>query len=937
MHVHEFQAKWRVANLIEKAAAQSHFNDLCAVLGQPTPSQADPTGERYAFEKRVTKLGGGTGFADVWRRGYFAWEYKGRGANLDAAYRQLNDYREALENPPLLIVSDLDRIQVHTNFTGEPPVVHELNLETLDLPENLRVLREVFSDPYALRRGATDPAVTQRAAEKFGQIAASLRARGAEPHAIAHYLVQILFCLFAEDVGLLPKGLFTEVLTAGIHDPDAFSRLIESLLAAMRDGGYFGAARIPHFNGGLFTEPTVIPLAPAEIRILQDAAQLNWSRIEPAIFGTLFERSLDPNTRAALGAHYTGRHDIERVVDPVLMAPLRRRWDAVRAEAEPLLEQWRLERGQAAALYNTDRRRSGRHQAAATGLQNRISTLLASFQDELASVRVLDPACGSGNFLYVALRRLLNLELEVSRYAANNGLSAMISQVHPRQMLGLEVNAYAAELASVVIWIGYLQWLAENAMLGQRTGAILESLDTIRLQDALLDRSDPAHPKEADWPAADVIIGNPPFLGAKKLRSELGNDYALSLFSVFEDRVPGMSDLVCYFFEKSRAQIECGKSKRAGLLATNSIRGGASRTVLDRIKSSGGIFMAWSDEPWILDGAAVRISIVGFDDGTEPEATLNGVHVKEITSALTSGASLADAVRLRENANIGFVGDVKAGAFDIPGELAREWLTLPLNPNGRPNSDVVVPWINGMDVTRRPRDMWIVDFGVNMSEEEAALYEVPFEYVRQHVKPARDKVRRDRYRNFWWLHAEPVQGMRRAIAPLSRFIVTPTVAKYRLFVWSDGTAIPDHQLIVFARDDDYFLGVLHSRAHEVWSLRMGTWLGVGNDPRYTPTTCFETFPFPRPDDEQRTAIAEAARRLDELRRGWLNPPDASESTLKKRTLTNLYNERPTWLADAHATLDRAVWAAYGWPEPPTETDDETILSRLLALNLERAT
>jgi type II restriction/modification system DNA methylase subunit YeeA len=282
------------------------------------------------------------------------------------------------------------------------------------------------------------------------------------------------------------------------------------------------------------------------------------------------------------------------------------------------------------------------------------------------------------------------------------------------------------------------------------------------------------------------------------------------------------------------------------------------------------------------------------------------------------------------------MGDTKGGPFDVPGDLARQWLALPLNPNGRPNSDVVRPWVNGMDITRRPRDMWIIDFGIDMPEHEAALYEAPFEHVRQHVKPMRETNNRALYRERWWLHMETRPGMRAAFNALPRFICTPRVATYRNFVWLDGRTLPDSATIAFARDDDYFLGVLHSRAHEVWSLRMGTWLGVGNDPRYTPTTCFETFPFPRPDDAQRAAIAEAAQRLDALRRGWLDPEGADAAELKRRTLTNLYNQRPTWLANAHAALDRAVWAAYGWPEDPAATDDETILERLLTLNRERA-
>jgi hypothetical protein len=634
MRVHDFQAKWRQSNLKEKSAAQEHFIDLCRLLDQPTPSEADPVGTSYTFERTVSKLDGSTGFADVWYRGHFAWEYKGKGADLVAAYRQLSEYRDALENPPLLVVSDLDRIHIHTSFTNRPSVRYAFTLDELAQPANLRVLRLMFEDPAALEPGVTSEDVTQAAAERFGELALRLHARGVEPHTAAHFLVQLLFCLFAEDVRLLPSGIFARLLEAGARDPGAFTHLARQLLTAMRDGGYFGAERIAQFNGGLFAELVDVALTKEEITSLATAARLNWASVEPAIFGTLFERSLDPDKRAQLGAHYTGRHDIERVVEPVLMAPLRRHWLAVRAEVEPLVEQWKRERAEASKYYSFNRQRSARHQRNATRLEQRISARLHAFRAELAAVRVLDPACGSGNFLYVALAALLDLEHAVSAYAASIGLSGMFSQVHPRQFSGLEINDYAAELAQVVVWIGYLQWLADHGQLGQRSGSVLESLGTIRLQDALLDRSDAAHPKEAHWPAADVIIGNPPFLGGKRLRAELGDAYVGDLFAVYYSRVPREADLVCYFFEKARTYIEADSVQRAGLLATNSIRGGANRRILERIKETGDIFAAWDDEPWILDGAAVRISIVGFDDGSELTRSLDGSSVVSINADL---------------------------------------------------------------------------------------------------------------------------------------------------------------------------------------------------------------------------------------------------------------------------------------------------------------
>jgi hypothetical protein len=335
--------------------------------------------------------------------------------------------------------------------------------------------------------------------------------------------------------------------------------------------------------------------------------------------------------------------------------------------------------------------------------------------------------------------------------------------------------------------------------------------------------------------------------------------------------------------------------------------------------------MAWSDRDWLLNGAAVRISMVGFDDGTQTARTLDGRAVASVNADLTAGTDLTSAVRLTANQSMSYTGTMKGGPFDISGDVARGMLTMP-NPLGRDNRDVVRPWANGTDVTRRSRDVWLVDFGADMPEAEAALYEAPFEYVREHVKPLRDQNRREARKQRWWLHADPQPALRSALKGLSRYIVTVAVAKHRLFAWLPVGVTPDHRLIVFAREDDYSLGVLHSRVHEVWSLATCSWQGKGNDPVYTPQTCFETFPFPVPTDDQRAAIAQAAKQLHEVRQSALDGDP-------KLTLTALYNKRPTWLDNLHRDLDAAVLAAYGWP---ADLSDEDLLERLLALNLERA-
>jgi type II restriction/modification system DNA methylase subunit YeeA len=467
---------------------------------------------------------------------------------------------------------------------------------------------------------------------------------------------------------------------------------------------------------------------------------------------------------------------------------------------------------------------------------------------------------------------------------------------------------------------------------------------------------------EAEWPKAEFIVGNPPFLGGKLMRAELGDGTVEQLFEIYEGRISREADLVCYWFEKGRAALKAGRTKRVGLVATNSIRGGANRRVLDQIVAETHIFEAWSDEPWVIDGAAVRVSLVCFGVESGP-ARLDGKPSAAINADLTAGATnLTRAHRLAENLEVAFMGDTKGGAFDISGELARGWLVQPSNPNGRPNSDVLRPWRNGLHVTRRQRDMWIIDFGWEISEREASLFETPFQYIKEHVFPERAKNRRDAYRLRWWRHVEPRPAMWAALARVNRYIATPTVAKHRLFIWLDRRICPDHQLIVVARDDDVSFGILQSHFHEWWSLRLGT--SLEDRPRYTPTTTFETFPFPEgltpnipakdyADDPRAVAIAKAAKRLDDLRNAWLNPADlvriepevvpgypdrnlpkdtVAAVTLRERTLTNLYNARPQWLIDAHRDLDAAVAAAYGWP---TDISEEDALAKLLELNLAR--
>lgn len=937
----EFISKWQAAELKERAASQEHFLDLCRLIGHPTPAEADPTGDSFAFERGAAKTGGGDGWADVWKRGFFGWEYKGKRKDLTAAFAQLQRYAIALENPPLLVVSDMATIIIHTNFTNTVQEIHTIAIEELERPEVLQKLRWLFFEPERFKPGITREMVTEQAAQAFAGMAQRLRDAGHDGHQVAHFLNRLVFCMFAEDIGILPGQLFTRLVESVQSRPDKLVDKLRQLFSAMQSGGDFGVDEVPWFNGGLFDTDDVLPLDGEAVKQLLACSRLDWSDIEPSIFGTLFERGLDPSKRSQLGAHYTDREAIMRIVRPVVIDPLEREWHTVKGAVEAILE------GKVTAAGK--KKATGAYEA---------------FLSRLRATKILDPACGSGNFLNLALLALKDLEHRVLLEAEALGFHRDFPAVGPTNVLGIELNDYAAELARVSIWIADIQWSVRNGM-GYTRNPILRSLENIECRDAVLNEDG----SEAVWPTADCIVGNPPFLGGSKMLSELGGRYVGRLRQAYSGRVPGGADLVTYWFEKARAGIEAGGVKRAGLVSTNSIRGGNNRKVLERISVTGRIFDAWSDEPWVNEGAAVRVSLICFSGGNSgPTPVLNGQPVSFIYADLNGSAfgSSGDITRAKgqsENRGFVFEGMRKDAPFDIEGDLARRWLSLP-NPNSKSNSEVLKPLWNGIDVTRRHRDGWVVDFGA-LSVEDAACFEAPFEYVNKVVRPVREQNNDKQRRERWWLFGRSNQELRNATRGLPRFIVTPRVTKHRVFLWIESGILADTALVAFASDSDTVFGILHSRFHELWSLRMGT--SLEDRPRYTPTTCFETFPFPAgltpnisaadyADDPHAQAIAVAAKRLVELRDAWLNPPEwvewvitpeeeragyprrpvakpGYEAELKRRTLTNLYNARPAWLDNAHKDLDAAVAAAYGWP---VDLSDDEILSRLLELNLERA-
>ncbi|MFZ5747483.1 MAG: class I SAM-dependent DNA methyltransferase [Pseudomonadota bacterium] len=957
MTPHEFLKKWRNVELKERSASQSHFNDLCALLGVVDPVAADPKGEWFTFEKGANKTSGGNGWADVWRRECFGWEYKGRHANLDKAYAQLLQYSVALENPPLLIVSDMSRIVIRTNWTNSVQETHEIALDDLTDGAVRDRLKAAFTDPEQFKPAKSRQELTEETAREFAGIAQRLRERGHEAHRVAHFVNQLVFCMFAEDVGLLPDHLFTKMLTASRLRPERFEGNAAKLFGAMATGGDIDFTPIDWFNGGLFTDDSVLPVTSEDIDELLSAARRDWSQIDPSILGTLFERGLDPAKRSQLGAHYTDREKIMMIVRPVIIEPLEAEWAGALAKMTALVE--------SAPKPTAERLLSPAEKRKASRVVEEAEKIHSAFIERLADFRVLDPACGSGNFLYVALKALKDIEHRANLDAEALGLPRGFPRVGPECVLGIELNPYAAELARVSVWIGEIQWMRRNGFDAAKN-PILRPLDTIECRDAVLNEDG----TRAEWPAADVVVGNPPFLGNKKMLGELGEEYTVALRKAWPE-VPGGVDLVCYWFAMAWSMIAEGRLQRAGLVSTNSIRGGANREVLKPIVEHGRIFEAWSDEEWTVDGAAVRVSLVSFGH-TKSGATLNGIQVLAINAdltAATSGIDLTVAVRLSTNLGRSFIGRQKDGPLDIPGSVARDMIIRGHNPHHRSNAEIVRPWRNGMDLTRRPSDTWLVDF-MAMDEAESSLFEMPFEYARLHLRPIRETNRDPKRRSHWWRPGRTGEDIRVALKPFKRYICTPRVSKHRLFVWLDHSVNPDSATVAIARDDDTTFGILHSRFHELWSLRMGTFLGVGNDPRYTPSTTFETFPFPEgltpnipaadyADDPRAQAIAAAAARLNELRENWLNPADlvvrvpevvpgypdrilprdeAAAKELKKRTLTNLYNARPQWLANAHAALDAAVADAYGWGDDwrAGRLDDDEILARLFALNQERA-
>ena len=975
MTPHQFLTKWRHVELKERSASQSHFNDLCALLGMVDPVSADPKGDWFTFEKGAGKTSGGDGWADVWRRGCFGWEYKGRHANLDKAYQQLLQYSVALENPPLLIVSDMDRIVIRTNWTNSVQETHEFALDDLIDGAVRDRLGAAFLDPEVFKPQKSRQELTEETAREFAGLAQRLRDRGHDAQEVAHFVNRLVFCMFAEDVGLLPDTLFTKMLDVSRRDPDGFADNARTLFGAMAyRGGKVGFTAIDWFNGGLFEDDRVLPVSADDIGALRQAAGRDWSQIDPSILGTLFERGLDPGKRSQLGAHYTDRDKIMLIVRPVIIEPLEAEWADALARMTVLVE--------TAPRQTKEKLLRGAELAKRTKALGEAEAIHNAFIARLAAFRVLDPACGSGNFLYVALKALKDIEHRANLDAEALGLPRGFPRVGPEAVLGIEINPYAAELARVSVWIGEIQWMRRNGFDAARD-PILRPLETIECRDAIIQfDQDRQVWVEAAWPEADVIVGNPPFLGGKSMKRTLGEDTTEVIRHVYAGRLTAFSDLVCYWFEKTRAMIAAGRVRRSGLVATKAIAKNVNLPVLVRLSEDARIYNAWQNEPWVVDGAAVRVSIICFAHENEPvgPSSLNGFHVERINPNLTSGLDTTRVARLQENAASVFIGVQQSGPLSVSRDQAVEWLLSPTNPNGKRNCEVLSSYASTEDIVGRPTQEFLTDFPVGMTEAEASEFERPFEHLHQtQYDPYRDGelVSFVKYRATtagqnpaWWEAHRSRPAMRAALKSTDSYLATAETTEHRVFRFLPSIMVPDKSLYAFPRAGMVGFGILQSSFHEVWCTYFGNRIGAGNQRRYNASFVYLTFPFPKgltPDipatdyaaDPRAQKIAAAAARLNELRETWLNPADlvvrepevvpgypdrilprdeAAAKELKTRTLTNLYNARPHWLANAHAALDEAVAEAYGWGgdwRSGVLTDDE-ILARLFRLNQERA-
>ncbi|MBN8459079.1 MAG: class I SAM-dependent DNA methyltransferase [Verrucomicrobia bacterium] len=1049
-----FIAKWSHSGGHERGSGQYFLLDFCDLLGLEKPAAPLPENalNAYTFERRVERRKpDGTSspnWIDLYKSAHFVLETK-QGVNprrdksdpdqpllpdldttpantslghgqrgsatwdksLDRAHSQAERYIHLLPasegRPPFIIVCDVGHcFDIYAEFSGTggqyeafpTPRKRRIHLKDLHDPEIRELFRRIWTDPHSLDPSKHAAKVTRKVARTLADLAKSLEKDGHDPQVTAGFLQRCLFTMFAEDVELLPKNSFKNLLDKFRTDSSGLVTLLRALWREMSEGPAMSLvlqSKIPHFNGGLFKDATALPLRPDQIAYLIHAANQDWSAVEPAIFGTLLERALDSRERHKLGAHYTPRSYVERLVRPTLIDPLRAEWDAVKIAAAQLDDKGKAKEARAA---------------------------VEAFHNKLAAVRVLDPACGSGNFLYVALELLKRLEAEVLDLFENLGGDRRLEMdkaiIRPTNFLGIELNPRAAAIAQLVLWIGYFQWHQRTTGKADTNDRpLLPKDNTIECRDAVLaydgkiPRRDPGtgeiltiwdgrstkqhpvtgrevpdesartvlfdyvNPRRAEWPQADYIVGNPPFIGNKRMRDALGSGYVDALRNAWRSAKPNSWDFVMFWWHNAAEMVSAKKTAIFGLITTNSIHQSSNRVVLESAmgaKKGCHITYAIPDHPWVdsADGAAVRISMTVASSGLgtghlqkvvneveEPD----GEHIVTLTSEtgtigpdLKIGASTTEAIQLRSNDDVCFQGMNLVGeGFRIGNDEieAMAYTIASLPP-------CVRPYQKGRELLQNGDCGWVLDcFGLT-ADQLAEHYPPVYQHLLVHVKPERDHNKRKSRKDRWWLFGEPVGKLRKALIGLDRYIATVETSKHKPFVFIPAATIPDHKLYAIASADAWLLGCLSAAPHQLWALRAGGRLGFGNDPTWTNTTTFKPFPFPALEEGPlKQRIRDLGERLDAHRK-------ARQAAHPELTLTGIYNvleklragealndkEKKihdqglvTILKQIHDDLDQAVLEAYGWGDLAVETQDtrqeqarEELLGRLVALNHERA-
>ncbi|HEY1049335.1 MAG TPA: DNA methyltransferase [Prosthecobacter sp.] len=1048
----DFIAYWQKAEANERANSQSFLIGLAHLLGVPAPAHSHAEG--YSFEFPV-KVPGGTSmnFIDLYRRGHFVLESKqfaaqklaqtaleiaavdagavegrkksgpvrGTGSWDDAMIRargQAERYVRSLPadepNPPFILVCDVGHsIEVYADFTQAgkaylpfpDPRTFRIQLKDLEREDIRERLRLIWTNPAVLDPAKVSAEVTREIAGYLAELAKSLEKEGHDPEVVAQFLTRCLFCMFAEDVGLLPDRAFTELLNSIPASGEGFAELLGTLFREMNTGTSYSVTlrkKLLKFNGGLFADHNVLPVNSLQLGLLKQAASKQWKNVEPAIFGTLLERALVPEERHALGAHFTPRAYVERLVLPTVINPLREEWENVRAAAithakratERADTVWSLEQSSSAKTKagdlvgaKADYKKAQDEQKALDADMRKAQHEVLAYHDKLCRIRVLDPACGSGNFLYVALQHLKILEGEVLDVAGQFGedmkLELETHTIDPHQFLGIELNPRAASIAELVLWIGYLQW--HFKIHGQRTPPepILRAFKNIECRDAVLaydgepqpardaagnvvtvwDRrsykKDPitgrnvpdethrapllsyANPRSAEWPDADYIVGNPPYIGARTLRPSLEDGYIEALRGAYP-AVPDNVDLVMYWWFKSAELVRSGKANRFGLITTNSLRQSFNRSVVEpQMKAKPGMSLIYvaPDHPWVdeSNGAAIRtamsVGLAGIHEGLLCESVAE--HTNDdgsvdvsfkfstglINSGLSIGTDVMEGTPLKANDGLCCVGYQLTGTGFA---LTNQQSEILASADNIPPGVIIHELLSARDITQESRSLNAIDLFDLSSEDTRNQYPSVYQWVFTRVKPERDSNARASLRDRWWIFGEARSTFRPALGTLRRMIVAPLTSKHRLFTFSNVRTIADSTTVMFAFDDAFHFGVLSSRVHGVFSLTAG---GTLEDrPRYNKSVCFDPFPFPLCTEAEKDRIRQLAEQMDAHRK-------RVQAQHPGLTLTGMYNvleklraEEPltgkdklihdqglvSLLRQLHDDLDAAVFAAYGW-------------------------